>query len=69
MVRIVLLAADGTPNQDIAALAGVSRPTVNKWRNRYVEAGMAGLFDQQRPGRVKTVDQSAIITATLTPAA
>ena len=63
--RIVLLAADGVPNQDIAATVGVSRPTVNKWRDRYAEAGMSGLFDEQRPGRAKTVDQSKIITAML----
>lgn len=34
--RIVLLAADGLPNAEIAARVGVSRPTVNLWRNRCV---------------------------------
>src|SRR5215212_2869310 len=41
--RIVLLAADGTPNVEIAELVGMSRPTVNVWRARYVERGPAGL--------------------------
>ncbi|HSN44625.1 MAG TPA: helix-turn-helix domain-containing protein, partial [Propionibacteriaceae bacterium] len=33
--RIVLLAADGVGNQVIADTVGVSRPTVNLWRDRY----------------------------------
>jgi transposase len=65
--RIVLLAAAGTANWEIAELVGVSRPTVNLWRNRYVEQGLAGLADAPRPGRRKQVDEAAIITATLTP--
>ena len=65
--RIVLLASQGTTNALIAELAGVSRPTVNLWRGRYLEHGMAGLVDVQRPGRPKVVDDAAIITATLTP--
>ena len=65
--RIVLMASQGTTNALIAELAGVSRPTVNLWRGRYLEHGMAGLVDVQRPGRPKVVDDAAIITATLTP--
>ena len=37
--RIVLLAAEGTPNAEIAERVGVSRPTVNAWRARYAERG------------------------------
>ncbi|MBK8447394.1 MAG: IS630 family transposase [Micropruina sp.] len=65
--RIVLLAADGEANQVIAERVGVSRPTVNLWRARYVEQGMAGLADEPRPGRPREVDRAAILTATLTP--
>ena len=65
--RIVLLAADGTPNVEIAALIGVSRPTVNLWRNRYAESGVRGLQDEAKPGRPRTVDRNTILTATLTP--
>jgi transposase len=42
--RIVLLAADGEPNTSIAELAGVSRPTVISWRQRYRARGLAGLL-------------------------
>ena len=33
--RIVLLAAEGLPNAEIARQVGVSRPTVIGWRDRY----------------------------------
>jgi transposase/DNA-binding CsgD family transcriptional regulator len=65
--RIVLLAADGTPNVEIARLVGVSRPTVNAWRGRYAEAGIGGLADAQRRGRAPTVDPRRIVSATLRP--
>src|SRR5829696_1246621 len=65
--RIVLLASEGLRNAEIAARVGVSRPTVNVWRSRYVDAGMAGLVDVDRPGRPPTVDQRKIIAETLRP--
>jgi transposase len=65
--RVVLLASDGVANYEIAALVGMSRPTVNRWRSRYAAFGMAGLKDVQRPGRPRTVDQAKIITETLKP--
>jgi DNA-binding NarL/FixJ family response regulator len=40
--RIVLLAADGVSNTEIADRVGVSRPTVIGWRNRYVSLGGEG---------------------------
>ena len=63
--RLVLLAAEGVANQNIAVQVGMSRPTVNRWRARYARSGMAGLADLKRPGRPRTVDQSKIITETL----
>ena len=65
--RIVLLAADGTPNHQIAELVGVSRPTVNKWRDRYTEQRLAGLVDVARPGRQRRIDPRRIVAKTLTP--
>jgi len=65
--RIVLLAADGVSNTAIAELVGVSRPTVIRWRDRYEAKGMAGLEDEPRSGRPRTIDHAAIISATLKP--
>jgi transposase len=65
--RIVLLAAEGAPNVQIAELVGVSRPTVDLWRNRYRDRGLAGLADEDRPGRPRRIDPRRIVEATLTP--
>jgi transposase-like protein len=65
--RIVLAVAEGEGTSGTAREVGVSRPTVIKWRDRFAELGVAGLEDQPRPGRPKTVDDSAIIAATLEP--
>jgi len=50
--RIILLAAEGLPNQVIAARLGTSRPTVLLWRARFTREGVASLArDRPRPGR------------------
>jgi transposase len=64
--RIVLLAADGVPNAEIARRVGVSRPTVVGWRQRYAEAGMGGLADLDRPGRPALINDADVMVATLT---
>jgi transposase len=49
--RIVLLAAEGVPGKQIAAIVGCAEPTVVTWRGRYAERGLAGLTDLPRPGK------------------
>ena len=41
--RIVLLAAQGMQNKDIADALGVGRVQVGRWRDRYAETGLAGI--------------------------
>jgi transposase len=65
--RIVLAVADGAGTSAVARQVGVSRPTVIKWRDRFVAHGLAGLEDEERSGRPKSVDDAAIIAATLDP--
>jgi transposase len=68
--RIVLRAADGTPNRTIAAEIGVAPMTVLLWRERYARAGLAGLADEPRPGRPPTYtreDRDRVIARTLEP--
>ena len=43
----------------------MSRPTVIKWRDRFVADGLDGLGDLPRSGRPKTIDDAQIIAATL----
>jgi len=63
--RIVLAAVQGLSNAQIAEQVGCSRPTVIRWRGRYAAKGLAGLQDQPRSGRPRTVrrDRRAEIVA------
>jgi transposase len=49
--RIVLAAAAGAANTEIATDVGVHIDTVRKWRRRFVATGLAGLEDLARSGR------------------
>jgi len=63
--RIVLLAAEGMPNAQIARVAGVSRPTVIGWRDRYQQGGIKGLEDEPRSGRPAEISEADVVVATL----
>jgi transposase len=62
---MILLAADGVPNAEIARKVGVSRPTVISWRDRYEAGGIAALDDAPRPGRPHEIDEIEVVAATL----
>jgi transposase len=49
--RIVLMAADGLDNDEIAGRLDTRREVVSKWRKRFVEHGLAGLEERPRGGR------------------
>ncbi len=53
--RIVLLAAEGLKNTEIAERLGVHRSVATRWRARFVEHRLDGLVDEPRPGRPRTV--------------
>jgi len=52
---MVLLAADGLRNDEIAARLNCRREVVSQWRKRFFEARLAGLEDLPRRGRPPTV--------------
>ncbi len=49
--RLILLAADGQSNRDTGEIIGMHYNQVGIWRKRYEEFGLAGLSDEERPGR------------------
>lgn len=49
--RIVLMAAAGLRNDEIAARLDTPRQVVSKWRKRFYEQRLAGLDDLPRVGR------------------
>ena len=66
--RIVLGAAAGTSNSELARQLGVSRPTVIMWRERFAESGPQALTET-KPGRgrkpmISSVKVRAIVAAT-----
>lgn len=64
---MILLAADGVANQEIADRVEASRTTVIRWRERYAERGLAGLDDRERSGRPRELDHRQIVAETLKP--
>jgi len=68
--RIILRAAEGAANVEVARELGVSIPTVLLWRRRFKERGLAGLADAPHPGRPRTHGREVrerILAETLTP--
>lgn len=66
--RIVLACAEGLQSKQVAAALGVNKVTVGKWRRRFVERGLDGLYDEPRPGAPRTIDDArieAVIVTTL----
>jgi transposase len=58
--RIVLAAAEGLKNTEIAQRLGVGRPMVTKWRNRFAQDRLDGLVDEPRPGRPRTISDEQV---------
>src|SRR4029453_1058112 len=53
--RIVLAAAEGPNNTEIARELGVAVSSVRKWRNRFAEHRLDGLTDEPRPGQPRKI--------------
>lgn len=49
--KIVLMAAEGLDNDEIAVRLDTRREIVSKWRKRFFEHGLAGLEELPRGGR------------------
>jgi len=58
--RVVLLAADGLNNSEIAQRLGVHRPMVRKWRGRFAEHRLDGLSDEPRPGQPRKITDERV---------
>ncbi len=67
--RIILATADGCGTAAIMRRAGVSKPSVWRWQERFMTAGVSGLLhDQTRPARIPPLPKAAVeavVTRTL----
>jgi hypothetical protein len=52
--KMILLAAEGLANDQIAARLDSRREVVSLWRKRFFEERLAGLEERPRPGRPRT---------------
>ena len=52
--KMILLAAQGLSNDEIAVRLGSRREVVSMWRKRFFEDRLAGLEERPRPGRPRT---------------
>ena len=58
--RIILCSADNNPNAEIAEKLGVTPYTVGYWRNRFLKDRCAGLQDELRSGRPRTMSDEEV---------
>jgi transposase len=59
--RVVLLAAEGKQDLEIAAEIGISNQKAARWRRRFLKLGLAGLEkDAPRPGRRPTITEAKV---------
>jgi putative transposase len=66
--KIILLAAEGINNTTIAQRLSLSNPTVGKWRHRFLQQGLMGLYDEPKPGGPRSISDeqvAALIRRTL----
>jgi transposase len=66
--KIVLRAAEGLANGEIARRLGVTGATVGKWRERFRQHGLDGLSDEARPGAPRQISDAQVeeaVTRTL----
>jgi putative transposase len=58
--RVVLWSANGQSNTQIARRLRWTNATVGKWRQRFVQHRLPGLYDELRPGRPRSIDDEQI---------
>jgi transposase len=65
---IILACAEGHDNKVVARMLRVSQPTVGRWRARFIESRVDGLYDEARPGAPRCISDAVVervVTATL----
>jgi putative transposase len=58
--KLILWSAEGRTNSEIAKRLRCTQATVGKWRQRFVRQRLAGLYDELRPGRPRTIEDEQV---------
>lgn len=67
--KVILWSAEGASNSEIAGRLQWTNATVGKWRRRFLERRLPGLYDELRPGRPRSIEDeqvAALLKRTLT---
>jgi hypothetical protein len=57
--KMILMAAEGLSNDEIAARLDTRREVVSEWRKRFFRERLAGLEERPRPGRPRAFSPGA----------
>lgn len=66
--RVILTCSSGLENKSVAEVLKVSQQMVCKWRKRFIEQRLDGLYDEPRPGAPRQITDAQVervVTATL----
>lgn len=58
--KIILMAAEGLNNKSIAQKIELSAAVVGMWRRRFIQQGLMGLYDEQRPGGPRSISDERV---------
>lgn len=58
--KVILWSAQGKSNSQIAQRLGWTKATVGQWRQRFLACRVAGLYDEVRPGRPRSIDEERV---------
>ena len=55
IARVILLLADGTPYSEIQVKLGCSAPFISKWKKRFAQERLAGLYTRHEGRKIKVL--------------
>jgi putative transposase len=58
--KIILMAAEGLNNKTIAQKIDLSGAVVGMWRKRFIQQGLMGLYDEQKPGGPRSISDEQV---------
>jgi len=58
--KIILMITDGLNNKTIAQKIDLSAAVVGMWRKRFIQQGLMGLYDEQKPGGPRSISDEQV---------
>jgi transposase len=58
--RLILMLADGLPYRTIEERLDTTAPTISRWKERFLQQGVAGLLEMRHPGQKPSVITPAL---------